>query len=252
MRAVFTYPTDYTHMPHVMQWRGRELLFFCQRNSAENIWRPAFTDWNDELDPIHPLLLSTESSVCNLYAFIDSADNLVISYIALDDDQYWYLYQTTTPDLVQFSLPIKKSAAACWSGFATKDSVVTVDYNVVTIETNDTLRRYLFPQFDTVFRVFYHSADSILITAIIQNSFFTYIFKYVPGIDLTQLQLASGDEIYKSTLYGEYLIMAQLSTVDQKIEERKLFYTDTYSLTKPSDLSVIDVTDDNNHVHVYG
>lgn len=251
MLSVFEYPTDYTHMPHVVRWRGKELLFFCVRQPDTDIWRPAYTDWNDESDPIRNLALPTISSVCNPHCFVNEQDELTFSYMARNQNNEWQLYQTSTPDLLMFQPALQKTTATCWSGFVAQTMVVTADYDYFTVERPDEKRQYQLTNIDTIFRIFPHNDNALLITVAAQQNFFTYLLP-LDSYELKRVQTSTGEEVYKSTLYGNYLVTAKMLAAAGSLEQRKLFYTDAYTLAPAANISLLDISNPWRSVKLYG
>ncbi len=238
-------------MPHVVRWRGRELLIFCVRQPDTDIWRPAYTDWNDESDPVRPLPVPHPGTICNPYCFVNADDGLTFSYMARDEHTDWQLYQTSTRDLVTFTTTLQQTTTPCWSGFAAPDAIVTADYDFFTVDRGSVKKTYRLTPVDTIFRVFPVGGDGVLITAAVATNFCTYLFRETP-FTFKQVQTLDGEEVYKSTIYNEYLIAAKIQNDAINIEQRKLFYTTTYTLANPASMTLLDVSNPQNAVTLYG
>lgn len=238
-------------MPHIARWREKELLFFCVRQPDTDIWQPAYTDWNDETDPVRRLALPTASSVCNPYCFINEQDALMFSYMARDQNYEWQLYQTQTSDLQVFTPALQKTETTCWSGFAARTMTVTANHDYFTVTRAGLRKQYQLTNIDTIFRVFPHDDAAIIITVAAQQNFETYLFS-LDSCALQRIQTSTGEEVYKSTLYGNYLIAAKMLAAAGSLEQRKLFYTDTYTLVPAAGISLLDISNPWQSVKLYG
>jgi hypothetical protein len=239
MPNVFNYPIDYTHMPHIVKWRDKELLFLSKYNTINKNWEPYYTDWNDEIDPVYPLNLE-HKSICNLFCNVYSDECLHFSYIARDSSDELQLYTTQTKDLEIFSSPEKRSLSSCWTGYVKDNLIITVYANELTIQ-KETITKYSFPWFDTIFRVFPHD-DQSLITAIIKDRFRTYIFNHNDTNPiLKEIQTRDNKNIYKSTIYQNYLIVAERASADgeESLYDRKLTYYNNFDIIPRPDIPIV-------------
>ena len=230
MLNVFNYPIQYTHMPHIIEWQDKELLFLSVYDDINQNWKPCYTDWNDEEDPVHFIDLN-HKSICNLFCY-KSSDNLHFSYISMDSDNNFQLYCTETVDLKTFSPSKKISLSTCWTGYCKDDQIVTAQINELTILQKSEIKKYSFPIFETIFRVFPYN-DEILITAIIEDIFHTYIFDYNSDKPiLKEIQTKDNKQIYKSTIYKNYLVVAERGSADkpETLYDRKLIYYENFDI----------------------
>lgn len=239
MPNVFNYPIDYTHMPHIVKYGDKELLFLSKYNTIDQNWEPFYTDWNDEADPVHPINLE-HRSVCNLFTYMSSDGFLNFSYITQDISRDFQLYSTKTKDLKVFLPSEKISSSSCWTGYVKNSLIVTTHANELIIKT-DTTKKYVFPWFDTIFRVFPYD-DQSLITAIIKDNFHTYIFDHNDNNPILQeIQTEDNKQIYKSTIYQNYLVVAERESQEgeESLYRRKLIYYNNFDIIPRPNIPII-------------
>jgi len=234
MQTVFQYKTGlFTHMPHVMPFRGRELLLLSCKEPT-GTWRPAYTDWNDELDPIHEMPIGVDGTVCNLFGEIGGDGLVRISFIRAGDDNVWRLYGTSTADFVEFTEPVVLRDEPCWTGFSRDGLTVTANANVITVERDGTSKSYLFERFESIFRVTF-ADGSVMVTAMVDELLLTYRFD-IDSLRMFRIVVAGETEVYKGTVYGEYVVCAQKTAPGAFIDQRKLMYASKYTLEYAPDV----------------
>jgi hypothetical protein len=238
VQSVFQYPTAFTHMPFLVRWREKNTLLLSQKIPGSNIWRPAYTDWDDETDPIHPLRLNVPNSVCNLYGYVNDDDVLCVSFITQDADKKWRLYSTQARSWADVSPPVRRYSEPIWTGFISPNGIYTGEIQTLTQHVSPK-REYRFSSFEAIFRVSGFN-DKVLITAVVQDNFETYLFD-PQTLAILQVTVPGEAEVYKSTLFDQYLVAARrLGEEPQPLEHRKLFYTAEYALT-PTDVVTVTV-----------
>lgn len=236
MHSVFQYPTAFTHMPFLVKWRGKTTLLLSQKLAGSKIWQPAYTDWDNESDPIHPLHLNVPNSVCNLYGYVNDDDVLCLSFITEDEAHEWWLYSVQVRSWADISPPVRRYAAPVWTGFVSPHGIYTGEIQTLTQHVPPQ-RQYQFSSFEAIFRVSGYG-DKILITAVVQDNFETYLFD-PQTLAILRAGVPGESEVYKSTLFDGYLVSARrLAEGPQPIENRKLFYTADYTLTPPDNVTV--------------
>jgi hypothetical protein len=231
MKPVFLYDTPYTHMPYIFNWRNKTFLLCSVFDSAINAWQPGITDWEDESDPIHFLsIASGTNNVCNLCAHVRD-EKVCLSYVTNNNNQY-RLHWTTTSDFQLFTPPEICVDVECWSGYLTAQHVVFTDMNWLTTINNVTgaTRKYQFIDFETIFRVCPIKNSLVLITGMVAENLFTYIFDLAAPQKPLQQIYTDGTEIYKSCIYEDWLVVAKrANTEDGVLNHRKLHYVKNFT-----------------------
>lgn len=241
LSPVFQYKTHNTHMPFILKWRNSEILLFSSNTEEKKtFWMPCYTDWNDENDPIHPLNIGNNESICNICG-VTNKNEMIISYIATDAQHECSLYETKTKNLLDFfdTIQLQKN---CWTGFSTYTSIVYTHINTLTIRNKENQQQthYTFNNFDTIFRAGYISKDKLILTVLMDEKFRTFTLDYhdTQSPLLYEIVVSELDEIYKSIIYQNYLVLAKGTPESQTLNDRNLFFVDEYSLVPRPEIVV--------------
>jgi|LakMenE18May11ns_1017448.scaffolds.fasta_scaffold9917646_2 hypothetical protein len=230
MFSVFQYKTDNTHMPFIFEYNGTKILLLSINNNDDTgSWNPAYTDWDNEQDPIHPLNIKYNHCACNLHAYVLN-NKIILSYITFNNELEYCLYQTDTMDMINFSDPILLETN-CWTGFAKQNEILTAYGIKMKIIKNDTVTNYRFLNFKNIYRISPISDNKLVITSLLKNDkFATFVLQYenVLSPRIYQINNNTTSEIYKSTIYDNTLVLAIDPTNENSVRNRKLFFTDQY------------------------